>query len=466
MMQDSEKSNSKARNEKPGKASVNGIRIRNLNYIFLGVLLISGVVLFIVSSRLTSGYRELIQTTDEYHRIEADARMVQAASDDLTRDAQLFVMTGRKSYLDSYFLEAQETRRRENAIDDLEKLQATDSLIELLESSVRESMNLMLLEYEAMRYAAKGYGYDISELPEEVQAVQLPAAADNMTAAELIDKAEEIAFGESYAGYKSRIRGYERQFLEKAILLMDEKQEEKRTLMEKNILIQRIGVALILVVGVTFFFTILVMVVYPLNHAVSSISGASEITPIRGTYEIRYMSHTYNEYHRHSMELQMNLKRDAERDELTGVLNRRGYQMVIDRLKKESFPVGFLLVDVDDFKDVNDNYGHAMGDLALKRVARLLVNTFRETDITSRIGGDEFTVIMSDITKENKGAVEQKINVFNQMLKTQSPDGCPPLSVSVGCVFSSSDSIEEIFVNADRKMYEIKEAGGNSIGFV
>ncbi len=448
------------------ETKIRGLRIRTLNYIFIIALLTFATILFVSTMSLSDGYEALIQTTDDYHRIERDARMVQSASDDLTRDAQLFVMTGRRSYMDSYFYEANETKRRENAIKDLEELEATDSLIRLLEDSVKESMNLMLLEYEAMRYASEGYHLDLDELPDQVKKTKLPASAEKLTDKEKIEKAKDIAFGEEYAGYKSRIRGYEQKYLDEAISLMEKEQEAKRNQMEKNILVQRLGIILIIAIGLFLFFAIVVMVVYPLNHAVNSISEGSTIMPIQGTYEIQYMSHTYNGFHKDSMDLQMNLKQEAERDALTGVLNRRGYQMVTDRLQQETFPMAYLLMDVDDFKLVNDQYGHAVGDVALKTVAHLLLHTFRETDITSRIGGDEFTVIMSDITENNKAAIRRKIDLLNETLKNPGTDDCPPLSLSVGCSFSDSGFNEELFLKADEKMYEAKEAGGGTIRFV
>ncbi len=452
-------------NNQNQETQIKGVRIRTLNTVFIIILTVFTLVLFISTMILSSGYRELILTTDDYHRIEKDARMVQSASDDLTRDAQLFVITGMRAYMDSYFTEANETKRRENAINDLKDLKVTDSLMQLLESSVQESMNLMLLEYEAMRYAAEGYHLEIEELPEEVRETVLPASAEKMTDEEKIQQAQQIAFGEEYAGYKSRIRGYEQQYLEEAILLMDKQQEEKRNHMARNILVQRVGTVMIAGVGLMLFLAIAVMVVRPLDHAVHSISEGKAINPIDGTYEIKYMSQTYNGFHKDSMDLQKSLKMEAERDALTGVLNRRGYQMVIDRLKAETFPMAFLIMDVDDFKLVNDRYGHAVGDVALKKVGRLLMSIFRDTDITSRIGGDEFTVIVSDITDANVEAIQKKIDQLNETLKNPEEEGCPPITVSVGCAFSPSGYNERLFIQADAKMYEAKDAGGGAIRF-
>ncbi len=451
--------------QKDNNNKVGGLRIRNLNYIFIVTLLGLASVIFFSTWLLSKQYDNMIKTTDDYHRIEADARMVQSASDELTRDAQLFVMTGGRNYLDAYFKEADETKRRETAIKDLEELEATDSLVELLENSVKESMNLMLLEYEAMRYAAEGYGYEIEDLPDQIQKISLPESAKDMTDAEKIDKAQEIAFGPEYYAYKMRISGYEEQYLEKALLLMDGIQHNERSRMTGYIWIQRFTVLFIVVIGVVLFLAISRMVVHPLDNAVNSISDGERIYPINGTYEIKYMSQTYNEFHQDSMDLQKRLKQDAERDELTGVLNRRGYHMVIDRLAAETYPIALLVMDVDDFKLVNDNHGHSTGDVALKKVAHLLLHTFRGTDITSRIGGDEFTVIMSGVTEKNKETIENKINLLNETLLHPGADECPPLSLSVGCAFSATGYNSRLFTIADEKMYEAKNAGGGTIRF-
>ncbi len=454
-----------ATEQQDSKSEVSGLRIRNLNYIFIVSLLLLAVIIFVITGLLSRRYDELIKTTDEYHRIEEDARMVQSASDELTRDAQLFVMTGGRNYLDSYFKESDVTKRRETAIKDLEDLEATDSLVDLLENSVKESMNLMLLEFEAMRYAAEGYGYDIEDLPDQIQRIRLPETVEKLSDQEKINRAQEIAYGPEYYAYKMRISGYEEQYLEKALVLMDEIQKEERNQMRQFLLIQRITIIVIAVIGLILFVTIARMVVHPLDSAVSSIADGERISPIHGTYEIKYMSQTYNEFHQDSRELQKRLKQDAERDELTGVLNRRGYHTVIDRLAAETYPIALLVMDVDDFKLVNDQYGHATGDLALKKVAHLLLHTFRGTDITSRIGGDEFTVIMTGVTENNKAVIINKISILNETLKHPGTDDCPPMTLSVGCAFSSTGYNNHLFSSADERMYEAKKAGGGTIRF-
>ncbi len=444
---------------------VQGLHINALNYIFIIGLLCLVSLLYLISTSQSSEYDEGTAITDNYHRFEQDSRMVQAASDYLTKCVQYYVMTGDVKYLDDYFTEANETKRRENAIEDLKQMEETDSLLVYLEKSVDESMALMQLEYTAMRYAAEGYAYDISTLPEEVQNTQLPSSASSMSDEEKKQQARDIVFGIDYEGYKNRIAEYEAQYEKEVTDLMDELQADGRHDMKRLLLFQRIAILVIVILGVVLFLTIARMVVHPLKHAVIHIADGEKISPINGTYEIQYMSNTYNNFHRDSVEIQKQLKHDAERDALTGVLNRRGYHTVINRLSLETFPVALLLIDVDNFKTINDTYGHSMGDEALKDIAQKLLKTFRNTDITSRIGGDEFAVILSEVTAENRSAIEKKINALNEQLQAPDSDDFPKLSLSVGCAFSAVGYNDHLFNEADGNMYHAKQSGGARITF-
>lgn len=442
-----------------------GLRIKNLNYIFIIVILISSAVLFGLSLSLSKEYNEGTQITDEYNRMEQDAINVRFASDYLTKSVQLFVVTGEKVYLNDYFEEINITKRREKAIADLGEMENTGEILGNLEKSVNESMNLTKLEYQAMRYAAEGYGYDVSDLYEEVRTADLPAKASDMTDKEKIREASNIVFGTEYYEYKSRIYNYETKFVKDAEALMEELQDEGRRQMHTLIVLQIIMICIIAILGFILFLTIARLVVVPLKNAVKSISGGESIDPITGTFEIKYMSNTYNGFHKTSTELQKQLKTDAERDALTGVLNRRGYHTVIDRLALETFPMAMVILDVDDFKRINDNYGHAVGDEVLQKIGHMLMDVFRDTDITSRIGGDEFVVLMSDITPKGQNAIKEKIDRINYDLQNPEDDSLPKVTMSAGCFFSSSGFTDHMFTEADRRMYEAKKSGGAKICF-
>ncbi|MCR5089678.1 MAG: response regulator [Oscillospiraceae bacterium] len=277
---------------------IGGLRISTLNNIFIIAILCLTILLHFISLSQYTKYDEGIQTTDEYLRIEVDSRMVQSASDYLTDSVRYFVMTGDKTYLDDYFREAKETKQREHAIEDLRQMEQVGSLLDLLEKSVEESMNLMALEYEAMRYAAEGYGLELSSLPEEIRNTDLPDEAAAMTAREKRDRAREIIFSREYSDYKARITGYEEQYLAEASDVMDTLQTESRLEMRQLLRFLRISVLIIAALGIVLYLMISETVVRPLKHAVSDMSEGSRISPVNGAYEIRYMSDAYNDFNK------------------------------------------------------------------------------------------------------------------------------------------------------------------------
>lgn len=448
-----------------GGPKISGIRIKNVNYAFLIILTFAAVVLFIIARNIYDEYLEINELADNYDHIQYCANDVRSASDELTRDVQLFVMRGDISYLDSYFREANDTRRREIALEELKELDVSDELVGLLEQSVQQSMELMQLEYRAMRYAAGGYHISDSELPEEVLSVKLPEDLSSISDSEKIKKAQELVFGDEYYGYKARIGAYQQQYLDRALTGVLTLKKAEKDEMQRLLASLQIALFIVFVTSIALFMMISRMIVNPLRYAVRSIATKNTIAPLQGTYEIKYMSQVYNDFHYDSVEIQKKLKHEAERDALTGVLNRRGHQTVIEALSAETYPIALLIVDIDDFKHVNDTYGHETGDIALKKLARALLDTFRSTDITSRVGGDEFVVIMGDITKENKDAIERKAGEINRLMSIPGPDECPPLSVSIGCAFSHVGYNDHIFNEADEKMYEVKRSGGNGIRF-
>ena len=128
--------------------------------------------------------------------------------------------------------------------------------------------------------------------------------------------------------------------------------------------------------------------------------------------------------------LQVFYKKDLERlsyqashDELTGLYNRFGYDFIISEMELST--TYLLMVDVDDFKTINDNYGHEVGDKVLIKIADTLRTNFRSDDCVCRIGGDEFVVVMVQAHTGLRALVKSKIEKINREL-ADSSDGLPP----------------------------------------
>ncbi len=150
------------------------------------------------------------------------------------------------------------------------------------------------------------------------------------------------------------------------------------------------------------------------------------------------------------------LKNKAVIDSLTGIYNRQGYNEIMRRLSQDKdMMVAMLVLDIDHFKEINDTYGHATGDIILKNVAKLLKVTFRTSDYVFRYGGDEFVVVMLGITDNLSFVVKNKINSINVQL--QNPiSNVPKTSVSAGLSFSENGVSEKLFLEADEALYVTK----------
>jgi diguanylate cyclase (GGDEF)-like protein len=149
---------------------------------------------------------------------------------------------------------------------------------------------------------------------------------------------------------------------------------------------------------------------------------------------------------------------EAAHDTLTGLLNRATFQGLCQKLQESKSPIALLVIDVDNFKSVNDTYGHEMGDSALIKVANVLSSCFRNEDYVIRYAGDEFAVLMIHITIEDKEKIASRIKQINDTLQN-SNDKVPKLSISAGVAFSPAGYEEELFSKADQALYHTKTNG-------
>jgi diguanylate cyclase (GGDEF)-like protein len=153
----------------------------------------------------------------------------------------------------------------------------------------------------------------------------------------------------------------------------------------------------------------------------------------------------------------------ARTDQLTGLLNRRGLAEQLLELGRR-WTLGVMMADVDGFKRINDEYGHAVGDAALQQVGARLRSAVRQRDLVARWGGDEFLVVCPDITDEAITPVAHKLldAVCEQAVLV---DGTTvPVSISIGWALAKDGRAAEHLVEvADEAMYRAKAAGGRRV---
>jgi diguanylate cyclase (GGDEF)-like protein len=158
------------------------------------------------------------------------------------------------------------------------------------------------------------------------------------------------------------------------------------------------------------------------------------------------------------------LRRASSTDALTGLLNRRGFlehaTSQLDAARRQRQDCVLFYLDCDDFKSINDTHGHAVGDRALQEVARALRLSVRETDLVSRLGGDEFTILALDAIGQCADTIRSRI--AERLDAVNNSGALPsPLAVSVGRVYvpaSNTQPLTELLEAADRDLFLSKRA--------
>lgn len=164
----------------------------------------------------------------------------------------------------------------------------------------------------------------------------------------------------------------------------------------------------------------------------------------------------------------------ATRDPLTGIYNRRGFMSHLEQwmswASRYDRPLGVLLVDVDDFKPINDTYGHTVADVALTTIAETLSDVIRGSDLVARYGGDEFAIIAPETDTEELTILAQRLATGVAQKRLTDWDGIRiPLSVSVGGAVATragrdDSSIDGLLAAADRSLYSAKRSGKGRAG--
>lgn len=168
------------------------------------------------------------------------------------------------------------------------------------------------------------------------------------------------------------------------------------------------------------------------------------------------------------LELFQETKDMAERDFLTELYNRRYFFEIGKKLflnaKRKNTKIAIGMLDIDHFKKINDTYGHEVGDIAIKELAKILLKSFRESDIIARFGGEEFIIMLVDANFEAIFDIFERVRSKVARNKIKLSDEMElSYSVSIGVTHILKDTLEEMISDADRMLYEAKNSGRNQV---
>jgi diguanylate cyclase (GGDEF)-like protein/PAS domain S-box-containing protein len=162
----------------------------------------------------------------------------------------------------------------------------------------------------------------------------------------------------------------------------------------------------------------------------------------------------------------------SKKDPLTELYNRRYFTKLLNSeiIRAKRFKRGFslLMLDIDHFKSINDEFGHACGDAALITFSKTVINSIREVDTLCRWGGEEFLILLPEIPKETAIVVAEKIRTNIEKLETNYEGALIKITVSIGLAYFSDDSLEvnniSTMINkVDQKLYKAKNTGRNKV---
>lgn len=158
----------------------------------------------------------------------------------------------------------------------------------------------------------------------------------------------------------------------------------------------------------------------------------------------------------------------ARTDILTGLLNRQASEVIFPRLiaeaKRFEYPLSAILIDIDYFKQINDTYGHIVGDKVLKEVAQLIDSGIRESDILSRWGGEEFLIMLKNCPRQQLLALAEKIRQQCASHDFRLSPVNRQVTLSMGIAqYDTNETEIEFFIRTDKALYQAKQGGRNCI---
>ncbi|HAU99745.1 MAG TPA: hypothetical protein DCW47_00950 [Lachnospiraceae bacterium] len=444
----------------PKKDQNEGISLRTVNiFMIIGAVVIFCLMVYF-TYQLSVSFRDLTKSSEQQIELRKAALELMDASDYLTEKVQRFTVHGDMRFLEEYFEEAFEANRREEAIEKMSEGAGADEALRKLETAMEGSLKLMDQEYYAMRLVIEAKGY--TEYPEILDSVVLSEEDKALLPDDKMRRATETVLSDDYYELKDMIRQNMRASLDELEeMAYDNDARALEDLRQKMILVR---IAIIVQTTLVFFMVWFTsrLGIRPILNAVDRIKSESPI-PEDGANEFRYLAHAYNkmyEAYKRSLE-HLNFK--ASHDELTGAYNRFGYDLLLSSLDLNNSYM--MLLDVDNFKTINDTYGHETGDRVLVKLVEVLRKNFRMDDYICRIGGDEFVVFMVHSSEMQRDLIASKIEKINKELG-ELDDGLPPISISVGIVHGTeATDAENLFEKTDEAMYKAKQSGKHTYTF-
>ncbi len=449
--------------EKKNHKMLRGVRVRVVNTTLIVIGIVTAVIVLLSIRGMDSTYMKMHLTVEAYLECMQAATDLEEASFYLSEQVRSFAATGRVEYTERLFAELEPDGRLDSAVRKVGQHLEHSSDKQYLEAVTGALEERLSADYYALRMAAEAFGYDPSVLPGEIGLTELNAEDEKLSDDQKKDKALQLLFDADYCGYQKTINDSLTEWKQSLRGDLQRERTQNGEQVMKLLALQYFLIGLLVILIIAAVVSTATLVISPLKKSISRIRE-QEPMQLYGSYELQHLATTYNNMYEENKRNQDRLAYEASHDVLTGVYNRSVFEEFC--IKNDRRDIALILADIDDFKKINDTYGHDTGDEVLKRTAAILSESFRSEDFICRVGGDEFAVIMMHANSSMKEPVRDKIRRANGQMQMLAKEGLPECSLSVGVAFGDrSDPEGTIYKDADTALYRSKKQGKNFCTF-
>ncbi len=269
-----------------------GISIRVIHIAMIVCAVAIALLLVFTTVKTTNVFTRLNKETGNYIVRQKAAHGLMEASDYLTENVQRFTLEGDVIYLDNYFEEAFNSKRREAAITSMAENDADQALVQQLQDALNESMTLMYREYYAMKLVIEAKG--IRDYPDTLKAIELKEEDTYLSAEEKMELAQEMVMGPEYYASKEVIRGKLNVSLDALEQQMNTTRQDTQNELMGELVAERVVVIVLTVILLVLIFLTAKLGTLPLMNAADHIRNRKEL-PVEGAREFRNLAENYNE---------------------------------------------------------------------------------------------------------------------------------------------------------------------------
>ena len=431
-----------------------GIRLSHLNMLLIFAGLVLAAVMAYFMYRNTTSVREIVTVTNDYLSNQQTGGMLRDISEGMGEQALAFVQSGKPEPAMAY--EGQ--RNTINAQLDLYVPESSNSEAanEVFTKALDAFHARNETELRAMRLAADNMpGSAFDRLPEFLKEAELSAEDLALSPEEKKAAAVSLLTAKEYTDHQDTIRDA----VDRSHRLSSEEGQIQadRVFTRVKGIVRKQTIVIVLFVALAVLALILnrALILSPIRKSVHNLDRREPI-PEKGCYEMRHLARVYNDVLRDNEEKTEELSYTASHDALTGVYNRDAFDKIYRQIERKEH-YGVIMLDVDHFKQYNDEFGHDIGDRVLCTAVKMMKRHFRSEDHISRIGGDEFCIIMPGTDQDQAEKIREKIILINQELE-ESCEDLPPITVSAGIAFwDRPDASGSLLKDADNALMNLKK---------